>query len=146
MSGAITLAPTCSILWNCVPAALRIVRDIIDGLIRAAILNELGSVFLYVLINQILSHCRRSSTLSIKPARKKINRSAERPSVQNCSLGEVAARRGGFSGDSARNAAKTRQASDPKAVVIPMARSTGICERASTPNTKIVVVLHTTRP
>jgi len=129
-----------------VPAALRIVRDIIDGLIRAAILNEVGSVFLCLLINQTLCHCRRSSKLSIKPARKKINRLRRDHLFKIAHIGEVAARRGGFSGDSARSAAKTRQASDPKAAVIPMARRTGICERASTPNTKIVVVLHTTRP
>lgn len=126
--------------------ALRIVRDIIDGLIRAAILNEVEPVFLCVLINQTLGHCRRSSTLAIKPARKKINRLRRDHLFNIAHLGEVAARRGGFLGDSARNAAKTRQASDPNAVVNPMARSTGICERASTPNTKIVVVLHTTRP
>lgn len=55
-------------------------------------------------------------------------------------------RSAGFSDDSARNAARTRQASDPRAVVIPMPRSTVFCERAGTPNTKIVVVLHTTGP
>jgi hypothetical protein len=33
-------------LWNCVPAALRIVRAIIHGLIRPAILNETGYVIL----------------------------------------------------------------------------------------------------
>jgi len=57
-----------------VAEVLGIIRDIIDGLIRAAILNEVGSVFLCLLINRTLCHCRRSSTLSIKPARKKINR------------------------------------------------------------------------
>jgi len=31
-------------VWHGVPAGLRIVRDIIDGLIRAVILNEVGSV------------------------------------------------------------------------------------------------------
>jgi len=129
-----------------VAEVLGIIRDIIDGLIRAAILNEVGSVFLCLLFNQTLCHCRRSSTLSIKPARKKINRLRRDHLFKIAHLGEVAARRGGFSGDSARNAAKTRQVNDPKAVVIPMARSTGICERASTPNTKIVVVLHTTSP
>ena len=133
-------------MWDCVPAALRIVREIIDSLIRAAILPEVGSVFLWVLINQTLSHCRRSSTRSIKPARKKINRLRRDHLFKIAHLEGIAARSGGFSGDSARNAAKARQANDPNAVVIPMARSTGICERASTPNTKIVVVLHTTRP
>jgi hypothetical protein len=133
-------------LWNCVPAAPRIVRDIINGLIRVAILNELEPVVLCVLIDQPLGHRRRSRTLAFKPARKKINRLRRDHLFNIAHFGEVAARRGGFSGDSARNAAKSRQASDPKAVVIPMARSTGICERASTPNTKIVVELHTTRP
>jgi hypothetical protein len=33
-------------LWNCVQVVLRIVRAIIDGLIRAAILNEAGYVIL----------------------------------------------------------------------------------------------------
>ena len=135
-----------SVLWNCAPPALKIVWDVIDGLIRTAILNEVGSVFFCSLINQTLSHCRRSSTRSIKPTRKKINRLRRDHLFKIAHLGEVAARRNGFSGDSARSAAKIRQASDPKAVVIPMARSTGICEKASTPNTKIVVVLHTTRP
>jgi len=133
-------------LWNCVPAAPRIIRDIIDGLIRVAIINELEPVFLCVLIDRPLGHCRRSPTLAFEPARKKINRLRGDHLFNIAHFGEVAARRGGFSGDSARNAAKSRQASDPKAVVIPMARSTGICERASTPNTKIVVELHTTRP
>jgi hypothetical protein len=136
-----------SILWDCVHVALRIARDIIDGLIPAAILNELGSLFSCLVINQTLSHCRRPSMLSIKPVLKKINRLREYHLCKIAHLGDVEAIiRGGFSGDSASNAAKTRQTSDPNAVVIPMARSTGICERASTPNTKIVVVLHTTRP
>jgi len=33
-------------LWNYVPAIFGVVRVIIDGLIRAAILNEAGYVFL----------------------------------------------------------------------------------------------------
>ena len=133
-------------LWDCVPTILRIVRDIIDGLIRAAIPDEMGSVFRCLLINQTLGHCRRTSTLVIKPTGKKINRLRRDYLFNTAHLGDVAARRGRFSGDSARNAAKTRQASEPKAVVNPMARSTGTCEVANTPNTKIVVVLHTTRP
>ena len=133
-------------MWNRVLAVLRIVRAIIDGLIRAAILSEAGYVFLYVLMNQTLWHCRRSSTLAIKPAEEKIIRLRGNRLCKTAQSGEVTARMGGFLGDSARSAAKTRQASDPKAVVNPMARSTGICERANTPNTKIVVALHTTRP
>ena len=126
--------------------ALRIVRDIIDGLIRAAILNAAGYVVLYLFMNQTVWHCRRSSTLANKPTRKKISRLGGAQLFNIAQSGEVVARRGGFFGDSARSAAKIRQASDPKAVVNPMARSTGMCERASTPNTKIVVVLHTIRP
>ena len=133
-------------LWNCVQVVLRIVRAIIDGVIRAAILNEAGYVILYMFMNQSLWHYRRSSALAIKPARKKISRLRSDHLFNIAQSGEVAARRGGCLGDSARSAAKTRQASDPKAVVSPMARSTGICERANTPNTRIVVALHTTRP
>ena len=128
------------------PAALRIVWAIIDGLIRSAILSEVEPGFLCVLNNQTSGHCRRTSTLAIKPARKKVNRLRRDHLFNIAHLGEVAVSRGRVSGDSARSAAKTRQASDPKAVVNPMARSTGICERSSTPNTKIVVVLNTTRP
>lgn len=128
------------------PPALRIVRTIVEGSIRATILNELRSVFQCALIKQTPGHCRHTSPLPIKPAVEKITRLRRGRLCKTAHLGEVAARGSGFSGDSARNAAKTRQASDPKAVVNPMARSTGICERASTPNTKIVVVLHTTRP
>ena len=135
-----------SILWNCVPAALRVPSDMIDGLIPAAIPIELGSHFLYLVINQILNHCGLLFTLSIKPARKSINRSPRDHLCKIAHSREVATIRGGLPGDSARNAAKARQANDPNAVVIPMARSTGICERANTPNTKIVVMLHTTRP
>ena len=134
------------LLRNCVRVVLRIVRTIIDGLIRAATLNETGYVFRYVFMNQTLWHCRRSSTLAINPAGEKFIRLRGNRLCKTAQSGEVAAKRGGFLGDSARNAAKTRQASDPKAVVNPMARSTGICERASTPNTQIVVVLQTTRP
>lgn len=132
--------------WDWAPETLRIVRDIIGGLILAAIFNEVGPVFHCLVINQILGHCRRSSTPAIKPAREKINRLRRAHLFKIAHLEEVSAKRGGFSGGSARNAAKSRQVSDPKAVVMPMARSTGICERASTPNTKIVVVLQTTRP
>jgi hypothetical protein len=60
-------------LWNCVPAAPRIIRDIIDGLIRVAILNELEPVFLCVLIDQPLDHCRRSPTLPFNQARPEEN-------------------------------------------------------------------------
>ena len=133
-------------LWNCVPVVLKVVRAIIADLIRAATLNEARYVFLCVFMKQSLWHCRRSSALAIKPTRKKDSR-LRRENLSNIAQsGEVLARRDGFLGDSARNAAKTRQVSDPKAVVNPMARSTGICERANTPNTKIVVVLHTTNP
>jgi hypothetical protein len=135
-----------SILWDCVPATLKVPRDIIDGLRLATTLNELGSHFLYLVINQILNHCGLLFTLSIKPARKTINRSPRDHLCKIAHSREVATIRGGLPGDSARSAAKTRQANDPNAVVIPMARSTGICERANTPNTKIVVMLHTTRP
>src|SRR4249920_1671230 len=97
-------------------------------------------------MNQSVWHYRRFSALAIKPIRKKISRLRSDQLFNIAQSREVAARRGSFLGDSARSAAKTRQASDPKAVVNPMARSTGICERANTPNTKIVVALHTTRP
>ena len=135
-----------SILWNCVPAALRVSSDMIDDLIPAVIPIEQGSHFLCLVINEILNHCGLLFTLSIKPARKSINRSPRDHLCKTAHSREVAAIRGGLPGDSARNAAKARQANDPNAVVIPMARSTGICERANTPNTKIVVMLHTTRP
>jgi hypothetical protein len=39
-------------LWNCVPVALKVVRAIIDGLIRAATLNESRYVFLCALMNR----------------------------------------------------------------------------------------------
>jgi len=129
-----------------VQVVLRIVRAIIDGLIRSAILNEAGYVILYVFMNQSLWHCRRPSPLAIQPAAEKTTRLRGDGLCKTAQSREVAAREGGFLGDSARSAAKTRQASDPKAVVNPMARSTGMCERARTPNTKIVVALHTTRP
>jgi len=35
-----------SLLWNCVQVVLRIVRAMIDGLIRSAIVNEAGYVIL----------------------------------------------------------------------------------------------------
>src|SRR5580765_1404772 len=97
-------------------------------------------------MNQSLRHYRRSSALAIQPAGEITTRLRGHGLCKTAQSREVAARGGGFLGDSARSAAKTRQASDPKAVVNPMARSTGICERARTPNTKIVVALHTTRP
>ena len=133
-------------LWYCVPVALKVVRATIDALIRAAALNEARYVFLYVFMNQSVWHCRRSSALAIKPTRKEDSRLRSDHLSNIAQSGEVLARRGGFLGDSASSAAKTRHVSDPKAVVKPMARSTGICERANTPNTRIVVVLHTTSP
>jgi hypothetical protein len=60
-------------LRSCVPAALRIVREIIDGQIQAAVLNAVGYVFLYVFMNQTLWHCRRSSTLAINPPGRKLS-------------------------------------------------------------------------
>ena len=133
-------------MWNCVQVVLRVVRAIIDGLIRSAIVKEAGYVILEVFMNQSVWHYRRSSALAIKPGRKKISRLRSDQLFNIAQSRDVAARRGGFLGDSARREAKTRQASDPKAVVNPMARRTGICERANTPNTKIVVALHTTSP
>src|SRR6478609_9577633 len=97
-------------------------------------------------MNQSLPHYRRSSALATQPAGKKTTRLRGDRLCKTAQSTEVAAGGGGVLGDSARSAAKTRQASDPKAVVNPMARSTGMCERARTPNTKIVVALHTTRP
>jgi hypothetical protein len=135
-----------SILWSCEPATLRVPSDMIDGLIPAVIPIELRPHFLCLVINQILNHLGFLFTLSIKPSSKSINRSPRDHLCKTAHSREVAAIRGGLPGDSARSAAKARQDNDPNAVVIPMARSTGICERASTPNTKIVVILHTTRP
>jgi hypothetical protein len=42
--------------------------------------------------------------------------------------------------------ANNRQQNDPTAAVMPIAWRTGMSELASTPNTRIVVMLHTSKP
>jgi hypothetical protein len=48
--------------------------NILGNMILAATTRGVGSVFVSRFINQTLDHCRRSSTLSVKPTGVTINR------------------------------------------------------------------------